>query len=154
MPVNKGNMAFTGTDGGICGYFAGGKNIIRAASSLTGKRVKEDPAFAGFLKSGNRMKQASPIAAALYKQVPKELKQFSLYRLITGEVLKRIKEGLDKAVIMETLQKEHIDPVLKNSQIKLHPNPSDAAPGLPPLYQGRVKGYRKLKTWILPGQAD
>ncbi|HMH34113.1 MAG TPA: hypothetical protein VK543_13845, partial [Puia sp.] len=63
------------------------------------------------------MKEASPIAAALYNQIPKEQKQYSLYRLLTGEALKMIKEGVDKAVIAENLQKQYIDPLLQQ-QVK------------------------------------
>ena len=113
MPFKSGNIAFTGTDGGIYAYISQGRVIYRSASSLTGARVKKDPAFEGFRKSCNRMKEASPIAAALYSQIPKEQKQFSLYRLLTGEALKMIKEGVDKAAITENLQRQYIDPLLQ-----------------------------------------
>ena len=113
MPINRGNTAFTGTAGGICGYFRGGLNIIRATSSLTGARVKKDPAFEGFRKSCNRMREAAPIAAALYNLIPKEQKQFSRYRLLTGETLKMIKQGIDKAVINKKLQELYINPILQ-----------------------------------------
>ena len=59
------------------------------------------------------MKEASPIAAALYNKIPKEQKQYSLYRLLTGEALKMIKAGVDKAVITENLQSQYIDPLLQ-----------------------------------------
>src|SRR6202035_290348 len=113
MPINRGNTAFTGTAGGICGYFRGGLNIIRAASSLTGARVKKDPAFDGFRKSCNRMREAAPIAASLYNLIRKEQKQFSLYRLLTGETLKMIKQGMDKVDINKKLQELYIDPILQ-----------------------------------------
>jgi len=89
-----------------------GKNIVRRFTSLTGERVKKDPAFKGFRESGNRMKEASPIAAALYKMVPAEVKQYSLYRLLTGEAMKMLKQGLDKATITKTLKEKHIVPLL------------------------------------------
>jgi len=104
-------------------------NIVRAASSLTGSRVKKDPAFQGFRKSGNRMKEASPIVAALYNQIPKEQKKYSLYRLLTGETLKMIKHGMSKADITDKLQKLYIDPVLQQpvkrpkSEMKANSNP-------------------------------
>jgi hypothetical protein len=51
-------------------------NIWRHTSSLTGERTKKDPAFKGFRQSSNRLKQASPIAASLYKLVPVQIRQF------------------------------------------------------------------------------
>ena len=66
-------------------YFA--LNFIRKTTSLTAIRVKTDKAFKGFRESGNRMKQASPIAASLYKLIPAEIKQYSVYRLLTEVTL-------------------------------------------------------------------
>ncbi len=93
------NNVITGSDKrlGLYFYYSPyfGHNIIRKTTSLTGVRVKTDNAFKGFRESGNRMKQASPIAAALYRLIPAEIKQYSMYRLLTGEALKMIKAGLD-----------------------------------------------------------
>ena len=112
MAIKRDDNPIIGTRGVICGFMRGGKNIIRASSSLTGERVKIDPAFEGFRKSGNRMKQASVIAASLYNQIPQKQKQFSLYRQLTGQVLKMLKEGVGKEIIVEQLQHQFIDPIL------------------------------------------
>jgi len=109
---------------GMCLYHSPyfGLNIWRRASSLTGERTKKDPAFNGFRKSSSRLKEASPIAASLYKQVPEQVKQYALYRTLTGEAIKMLKEGMEGAVITETLKKKYIDPLLdapkKNSENK------------------------------------
>jgi hypothetical protein len=99
-------------------YFA--MNIWRRGSSLTGERTKKDPAFKGFRQSSSRLKEASPIAASLYKLVPKQVKQYSLYRILTGDAIKMLKEGIEATVITETLKKNLIDPLLdapkKNSK--------------------------------------
>jgi len=58
------------------------------------------------------MKEASPIAASLYKLVPEQIKQYSLYRTLTGEAIKMLKEGVEAVVISETLKKKYIDPLL------------------------------------------
>jgi hypothetical protein len=137
MPIKRGNIAFTGTDGVLCGYFSHGINIFRAASPLTGARVKTDPAFEGFRRSGNRMKEASPIAAALYNQVPKEKKQFTLYRLLTGEALKMIKEGIDKILINEKLYQLYIEPVLQGPVINKRPKVK-AGSKLPSPFAGQL----------------
>ena len=81
---------------GLCLYYSPyfNQNIWRKSSSLTGERTKKDPAFKGFRQSINRMKEASPIAASLYKQVPVQVKQYALYRTLTGEAIKMLKEGI------------------------------------------------------------
>ena len=93
-------------------YF--GHNIIRRTTSLTGARVKTDKAFKGFRESSNRMKQASPIAASLYKLIPAENKQYAVYRLLTSEALKMIKEGLDTEIIVESLKRIYIEPLMND----------------------------------------
>ena len=74
MAINKGDILFIGNAGGICGYMWHGLNIIRKSTALTGSKVKNDAAFKGFRESGNRMKEASPIAASLYNLIPKGTK--------------------------------------------------------------------------------
>ena len=113
MPFKRSHIQFTGTAGDLYGYISQGRFIYRAVTSLTGERIKQDPAFEGFRRSCNRMKEASPIAAELYNKIPKEKKQYSLYRVVTGEALKMIKQGVDKARITETLYKQYIEPVLQ-----------------------------------------
>ncbi len=157
MPIQTGDTFFTGTQDGICGYESQGLRIARTASLLTGERVKADPAFKGFRKAGSLMKQAAPIAAALYNQIPKEKKQYTLYRILTGEAFKMIKQSIDKSVITEKLQKLYIDPVLQGPVIQ---QPSAAGNPLARqsksggLYLGRVKGYRKLKLWRVASNTD
>ncbi len=111
------NNVITGIDRKLNLYYYyspfSGKNIVRRCSSLTGERVKKDAAFRGFRESGNRMKEASPIAASLYKMVPTEIKQYSLYRLLTGEALKMLKAGKDPLTITETLKQIYIDPLIQ-----------------------------------------
>jgi hypothetical protein len=115
----------TGADRRLMLYFyyspVSGKNIVRRFTSLTGQRVKKDPAFKGFRESGNRMKEASPIAAALYKMVPAEVKQYSLYRILTGVALKMLKQGLNKTIITKTLKQKYIDPLFQAPATELVP---------------------------------
>jgi hypothetical protein len=110
------NNVITGIDRklGLYYYYSpfSGKNIVRRCTSLTGERVKKDAAFRGFRESGNRMKEASPIAASLYKIVPAEIKQYSLYRMLTGEALKMLKAGKNSETITEILKQIYIDPLL------------------------------------------
>ena len=110
------------------------QNIWRRASSLTGERTRKDPAFKGFRQSINRMKEASPIAASLYKLVPVQVKQYALYRTLTGEVIKMLKEGMDTAVITESLKKKYIDPLLDAPETNAKNKPVEE-----PVTRGRKK---------------
>ncbi len=125
------NNVITGSDKrlGLYFYYSPyfGLNIIRKTTSLTGVRVKTDKAFKGFRESGNRMKQASPIAASLYKLIPAEIKQYSVYRLLTGEALKMLKADLDTESIIEELKRLHIDPLLQEAGKKFICKEADTA---------------------------
>ncbi|HTB26105.1 MAG TPA: hypothetical protein VK711_12095, partial [Puia sp.] len=90
----------------MCFYYSPyfDQNIWRQGSSLTGERTKKDPAFKGFRQSSSRLKEASPIAASLYKQVPNQVKQYALYRTLTGEAIKMLKEGMEADGITEILK--------------------------------------------------
>jgi hypothetical protein len=149
MGINNGDLAYTGSDGGICGYFLHDQNIIRSASTRTGATIQDNPAFDGFRKSSNRLKEAAPIAASLYNELPKDQRQFNLYCLLTGETIKMMKEGMDKKLIAELLFKQHIEPRLLHPEnyllVTLRLSPDQ--PEKKKLYAGRVKGFRKLKTW-------
>ncbi len=116
------NNIITGNDPrlGMCFYYSPyfDQNIWRRASSLTGKRTRKDPAFKGFRQSSNRLKEASPIAASLYKLVPEPVKRYALYRTLTGEAIKMLKEGIEVAVITETLKKNYIDILLNCTEKK------------------------------------
>ena len=129
---------------GMCLYHSPyfGLNIWRRASSLTGERTKKDPAFNGFRKSSSRLKEASPIAASLYKQVPEQVKQYALYRTLTGEAIKMLKEGMEAAVITETLKKKYIDPLL-DAPIKNTENRTIEQP----VTRGRKKGMTDFTSY-------
>jgi hypothetical protein len=152
MPKKKDNIQIIGTQGGICGYVDRDQVVYRAESSLTGKRTKIDPAFAGFRKSSNRMKEAVPIASALYGQLSKEQKQFGLFRIMTGEVILMLKEGIDKTEIRETLFKRHIEPILAGHEYKIPLTIMRRSKPPLPGYTciGHVDGFPRLKIWRAP----
>ena len=116
-----------------------GCNIWRRGSTLTGERTKTDPAFKGFRQSSGRLKEASPIAASLYKLIPREQKQYALYRTLTGEAIKMLKEGMEAAVIRETLKTKYIDPVFHEPQ-KIRPTEE-------PSVKDRVKGLADFTSY-------
>ncbi len=165
MAKRKTHNIITGNDPELRMYFYYsphyGLNIWRRGSSLTGERTKTDPAFKGFRQSSDRLKQASPIAASLYKLVPEHLKQYALYRTLTGEAIKLLKEGMETAIITETLKKKYINPLLetpkKNSENRMIENPvrRDRVKGMtdfssyPQTPSGNRKITRTRRTYLL-----
>ncbi|MDP4212843.1 MAG: hypothetical protein Q8926_09475 [Bacteroidota bacterium] len=137
----------TGNDPGLrmCFYYSPyfGQNIWRRGSSLTGERTGKDPAFKGFRQSSSRLKQASPIAASLYKLVPGEVKQHALYRTLTGEAIRMLKEGMEAALITKTLKKKYIDP-LRDAPEKNSGNRRVEKP----VRRDRVKGMRDFTSYL------
>ncbi len=81
-----------GTFGNICVYPMYGKACMRTASSLTGERVKEDPAFKNTMASAKRLTDASRLAAAVYAMLPPSRQKHRLYRRLTGQAIKLVKE--------------------------------------------------------------
>jgi hypothetical protein len=146
MAKRKTHNIITGNDPELRMYFYYsphyGLNIWRRGSSLTGERTKTDPAFKGFRQSSSRLKQASPIAASLYKMVPGHVKQYSLYRTLTGEAIKLLKEGMEEALITETLEKKYITPLLETTE-KI----SKIRTIEKPVTRDRIKGMRDFTSY-------
>jgi hypothetical protein len=117
-------------------------NIWRRGSSLTGERTKKDPPFKGFRQSSNRLKEASPIAASQYKLLPEQVKQYALYRTLTGEAIKMLKEGMEAAVITETLKKKYIEPLLDSPNTNAKNRVVEE-----PLKRDRVKGMTDFTSY-------
>ncbi|HEU4554196.1 MAG TPA: hypothetical protein VFS25_15230 [Chitinophaga sp.] len=104
MPRQTGPVYITGTIDGICYYKMDGEYLYRRKSSLSRKRVKKDPAFALTRVYADLMAQASRLASAVYRQLPKARKGVALFHAMTGEALLLLKQGVSVDVIHEKLQ--------------------------------------------------
>src|SRR5258706_397149 len=94
-----------GTYCGLCVYEMHGKPRVRKASSLTGDRVKKEPAFKNTRAWAARMAHASTLAAAVYEMLSPCRKRFSLYRKFTGKAMKLLTAGAtDGEVVVELMQ--------------------------------------------------
>ncbi len=93
--IVAGKPPFVGTRDNITIYLLKGRYIIRTKSSLTGKRVKRDPAFAKTMENAGRLKRASGIASSVYKQMPVNERVYKQYRELVGKAMHLLKEGLD-----------------------------------------------------------
>lgn len=98
MAKQIGILKLTGTICGICFYCIDGVYYARAKSSLSGERVKTDPAFEKTMTYAKRMGNASKIASALYREiVPKHERSRERYRQVVGMVMKEL-DTMDAAL--------------------------------------------------------
>ncbi|GAA3950236.1 hypothetical protein GO495_23175 [Chitinophaga oryziterrae] len=106
---------FTGTKDGVTVYrLKDEQYYVRLQSSITGKRIKKDPAFKGFRNSSVRLSAASRIGSIIYQQLP--VKKHTIYREITGKAILLLKAGEKEDVIMARLTMEYLPapaPVIK-----------------------------------------
>lgn len=91
MAKYNGIPPFTGTRGPLCIYKMYGRYYLRSTSSLTGKRVKKDPAFRKTMQFAALMAKASRIASAVYAALPAGKREHLLYRKLTGEAMQWLK---------------------------------------------------------------
>lgn len=94
MAKQVGPLFFTGSMGDLCFYKMDGEYYVRMKSSLSGKRVKKDPRFRRTMAYAGLMAQASRIASGVYRALPVEGRKHTLYRKLTGEALRMLKEGV------------------------------------------------------------
>jgi hypothetical protein len=97
----------TGTFDEICIYKMHGRYFFRSRSSLTGERVKADPAFRKTMYFASLMGKASRIGSTVYASLPIEGKNCVLYRKITGEAMTWLKYGWTEADVLQWLQQRY-----------------------------------------------
>jgi hypothetical protein len=95
------------TFGRLVFYKMNGGYYARTKSSLTGKRVKKDPRFQSTMRSAGFLGRASKLGSAIYKALPKEKRQFWMYRAFTGEAMMMIKQGMMEEEIKELMMKRY-----------------------------------------------
>ncbi|HVI47035.1 MAG TPA: hypothetical protein VM802_19315 [Chitinophaga sp.] len=96
---------FMGTIQHLCIYEMHGRYYIRLKSSLTGKRVKKDPAFRRTMENAGLLATASKMASGVYRQLPQEQKIHAFYRQLTGKALLLLRAGMHHEVIIAELLK-------------------------------------------------
>ena len=96
-------IKISGTIGNICFYRLYEKYYARSKSSLSGKRVKHDPAFKETMKYAALLACTSKIASVIYKRLPAEQKSRKKYQAMTGQVMQLLKEKMGIEAIIEML---------------------------------------------------
>ncbi len=108
MPRQTGPYFFTGRRGDLLGYRMAGGYFVRVVSSLTGKRVKKDPAFELTMHYAGMLGRASKIGSAIYHRMPKQ--EHGFYRKLTGMAMQLLKEGKTEEETFHQLCNDFISP--------------------------------------------
>jgi hypothetical protein len=103
MAKQKGPRFITGTINGLTYYKLNGRYYVRKKSSLSRKRVKRSPAFRRTMEYAELLGQASKLASAVYRMLPRQKQQVERYRALIGQAMQLLKEGLDAAEVKARL---------------------------------------------------
>jgi hypothetical protein len=106
---------FVGTRDNLTIYLMNGEYIVRTKSSLTGKRVKRDPAFARTMKYAGWLKQGARLASLVYKKIPADERVYKQYRELTGRVMSLLKEGFDADDVITMLEAVYLSQPMEDA---------------------------------------
>lgn len=104
MARQSSDHTIRGTIDNLCFYAMEGKFYVRKKSSLSGKRVKKDPAFANTMRYAGLLADASRIASTVYQQLLPEQKVKGFYRKLTGEAMQLLKAGESRDFVEQKLK--------------------------------------------------
>jgi hypothetical protein len=104
MAKQEGPFFITGTIGQVCFYRLHEDYYARTKSSLNGTRVKSDPAFGKTMIYAGLLKEASLLASAVYRGLARDKRIHALYRQLTGEAMRLLREGKNIAETNEHLK--------------------------------------------------
>lgn len=104
MAKQCGSYIVKGSIDNVCFYEMNGKGYARISNPLSSKRVKTAPEFAGTRRAAALLQQASPLACAVYKTLPKGKRTITHRRNLTGTAIQMLKQGHAVAVIEAQLQ--------------------------------------------------
>ena len=107
MAKQAGSIHLEGRIGNLRFYKMGDDYYVRTRSSLTGKRVKKDPAFRLTMVYAGLMGQASKLASEVYRQMDKTQKGRKVYQQLAGKAFKLLKAGMPAEVILTQLKAAH-----------------------------------------------
>src|SRR3569832_2131075 len=82
-----------GTYGTLCAYDMREKPFIRTVSSLTGDRVKKDPAFAHTMANARQLATAARLAVAVYEMLAPSRRPRFRYKKMVGRAIRLLRAG-------------------------------------------------------------
>ena len=131
MARQTGLLKIIGTVDALCFYQMEGQYYARKKSSLTGKRFRNDAAFAGSRRSAGLLQQASPLASRLYQLLPKEKRGRPVYQGLVGKVKLLLQAGQTEAAIHGWFETHYLTKKLPKTARKLPVSPTQRLLKLP-----------------------
>ena len=110
MAKQLGILTITGCHDNLLFYAMEGMPYVRKKSSLSGKRVKKSKAFQLTMVYAGIMAQASKIASSVYRQIPKEKREVTFFRTLTGIAQKLIRKGILEEDVYQQLHNKAFPP--------------------------------------------
>ncbi len=123
MPKQKGPKFISGTINGLTYYKLNGRYYVRKKSSLSRKRVRRSPAFKRTMEYAGLLGQASQLASAVYRMLPRQQQKVERYRALTGKAMQLLKEGLDVAAVKARLSGARADSLEVSAVSPVRPVP-------------------------------
>jgi len=111
MAKQIGSFKLQGCYDNICFYKMDGQYYAKAKSSLDSKRVRLDPAFKETMRYAALFGRASKLAAIVYRVLPQEKKEPGLYKKLTGQAMRMLREGKTEKEVLELLQPMKVEKV-------------------------------------------
>jgi hypothetical protein len=93
MAKQAGPIKIIGTIDDICFYKMLGEYYARMVHRHNSKLVKTSPRFALTMVYAGLLARASKIGSAVYNELPKDFRQFWMYRAFTGEAMQLLKQN-------------------------------------------------------------
>ena len=137
MAKQAGIIKVTGTVYNVSFYKLDKGYYARAKSSLTGERIKKDPAFKKTMHHAGLLAKASTIASSIYRKLLRDNRNRMLYQQLTGKAIKLLKQGLSEEDVLtaisgiaESFHKGIAKPLNKSDDRIIVEQPRMLKPGL------------------------
>ncbi len=134
MAISRNPLKLVGRFDFITLYKVGDQIRMRVRTPLSRKRVLKSPEFRNTRIYAGRMARASKIGSKVYQSLPKEFRQFWMYRAFVGEAMTMLKQGqLNDKEVFGILWKTYaevwqdkavVENAEKNSRVKARNKPS------------------------------
>lgn len=107
MAKQEGHMPIKGTLNNLTYYQSKGQNLVRKKSSLTGDKVKTDPAFEHSRRSSSRFALGQSIASTIYKKLLPQGGKETMFRQMMSEAILFLKQGIEEKDVAKKLTRKY-----------------------------------------------
>lgn len=144
MAISRNPLKLVGRYGCITLYKVGEQIRMRMRHPLDRKRVLKSPEFRNTRVYAGRMARASKIGSRVYQALPKEFRQFWMYKAFVGEAMTMLNEGtLKDKEVFERLWRTYAEVW----QLKLEQEKEQSVELISEEKEDQVSWIRKSVKW-------